>query len=346
MPAFVSSLQNIAAEQAREARKAAELFLQWFSGKTAAQKALYIAGLVAGLVVSVIVLIFHAYIIAVLVTVSDILKESRFGGFILFTLIFLVGFPPLLGFSALSMLCGMVYGFPGGWPLLAAASISGSFASFMVFRHFLRHRSEALVAQNEKFRAFAEILKEDASLFLLILLRLCPLPYSLSNGALAAIPKLSATTYLLASVITSPKMFMHIFIGHTIKNLGDQERPMSAKVLDIFSILLTGCAVSLATWIIYRKMQNKLDSYHNAGPSNASYDELIFGNFDDESASGNNLELNSTEFDDDNFIIGDDDADNDLTKDRSIPELDRDGTKDIQTTEFPDLDAPRVGRDY
>ncbi|KAM9911051.1 hypothetical protein OXX69_003886 [Metschnikowia pulcherrima] len=283
-------------------------FIEWYKNQPKKKQVLYAIGAVFGLAAAVIVLIFHNSLIAVMVDVSDSIRKSKFGGLALFIAIFFVGFPPLLGFSALSMLCGMVYGFPGGWPLLAAASITGSFASFMVYRYFLRNQAESLVARNEKFRAFAEILKEDASLFLLILLRLCPLPYSLSNGALAAIPNLPASTYLMASLITSPKMFMHVFIGHTIKNLGDAERPASAKALDVFSILLTGCAVSLASFIIYKRMQQKLDSYHEGDPnSGANYDDLVFGNFDEDPESGHNLELNSTEYDDDNFIIAEDD---------------------------------------
>ncbi|OBA19476.1 hypothetical protein METBIDRAFT_45716 [Metschnikowia bicuspidata var. bicuspidata NRRL YB-4993] len=283
---------------------------EWFQSQLTKKKALCIVGGLLGFVAGVTLLVFHKRFIAAMADVSDLIRASKFGGLALFVAIFFVGFPPLLGFSALSMLCGMVYGFPGGWPLLAAASTIGSFASFMVYRYFLRNQAERLVARNEKFRAFAEILKEDASLFLLILLRLCPLPYSLSNGALAAIPNLPASTYLLASVITSPKMFMHVFIGHTIKNLGDAERPAAAKALDVFSILLTGCAVSLASYIIYRRMQQKLESYHERGPNNdAMYEDLVFGDFGESPELGTNLELDAAEFDDDHFIIADDDED-------------------------------------
>ncbi|GEQ67482.1 hypothetical protein JCM33374_g1147 [Metschnikowia sp. JCM 33374] len=314
--------------------------VNWYNSQPKTKKALYTVGAIVGLVAAIMLLIFHNYLITGMVEVSDLIRNSKYGGAALFVAIFFVGFPPLLGFSALSMLCGMVYGFPGGWPLLAAASITGSFASFMVFRYFLRNQAESLVARNEKFRAFSEILKEDASLFLLILLRLCPLPYSLSNGALAAIPNLPATTYLLASFITSPKMFMHVFIGHTIKNLGDSERPTSAKVLDVFSIILTGCAVSLASLIIYKRMQQKLDSYHERdSTNNASYDELVFGNFDEDPELGNNLELNATEFDEDNFIIADDE---------DFPESSRDADERISDppTASDDFKSAPKYRDY
>lgn len=280
---------------------------QWYLSHSPVQRVLLAIGGLAVSVLGVLVLIFHKFVISSLVEISNYLENLRYGHLILFVLVFFVGFPPLIGYSALSMLCGMVFGFPGGWPLLASATILGSLASFLVFRFLFQHRAEQLVQHNEKFRAFAEILKEDASLLILVLIRLCPLPYSLSNGALAAIPNLSVLTYVLASVITSPKMFVHIFVGSTIKHLGDEERPFSAKVIDVISILITGCALSLASYIIYKKMQRKLESYHNGRDSN--YDELVFGNFNDDLELDPNVELEAGDFDEDNFIIGDDDED-------------------------------------
>lgn len=279
--------------------------IDWFKAQTRLRKvAIVILGFI-GLVAGILVLIFHKYAIHVLTLVAEHWNSLKHGRILLFTLIFFVGFPPLLGFSALSMLCGMVYGFPGGWPILALASISGLFASFLLFRYILRDRAERIVGANHKFRALSEILKEDASLLLLILIRLCPLPYSLSNGALAAVPNLPAATYLLASLITSPKMFIHVYVGHTIINLGDEKRPASAKIIDLISICIAGLAISLASYIIYIKMQQKLQSYERTHPS-GDIDTVIFGDFGDLEADGN-VELDSADYDADNFIIEDDD---------------------------------------
>lgn len=275
--------------------------LDWYRSQLQIRQILIQIGGVVAIVVGVLVLIFHKYLIELLVIISDDWAKLPGGRLILFLLVFFVGFPPLIGYSALSLLAGMVYGFPYGWPLLALASVSGSFVAFLVFRYFLRSQGERLVNSNEKFRAFAEILREDSSLFLLVLIRLCPLPYSLSNGALAAIPELSAWVYLGASVITSPKMLIHLFVGHKIKEFGDAKTDTSTKIIDVISILVTGAAASLTTFIIYRKMQQKL--HHNR--AGANYDAFVFGNFDD-LESGTNVELNSADFDQDNFIITDD----------------------------------------
>lgn len=319
-------------------------YAAWYEQQSPRKKALLVVGGIFCIIIGILLLLFHNFFLELLVGLSDSWDQLRFGKVILWTLIFFVGFPPLLGFTPLAMLCGMTYGFPYGWPLLASASVLGSLASFLVFRHILHNQAKKLVQLSEQFRAFSEILREDASLFLLILLRLCPLPYSLSNGALAAIPELPTLTYFLASLITSPKMLIHVFVGHTMKTLADSTRSTSAKIIDVISVLLTGSSLLLASYIIYNKMQKKVISYHQHPRS----DEMIFGNFNDDIESGQNLELASTDFDDDNFIITDDEEAHDERG--SLTPLDTSGdgaTKLDNELESQDLDTgPKRYRDY
>ncbi|CUM64681.1 uncharacterized protein PRCAT00002290001 [Priceomyces carsonii] len=281
--------------------------LEWYHQQSKIRKIIIIFLITIGFVFFILVLIFHNRLIKQLVVISDKLEKLRYGRLLLFSLVFIVGFPPLIGFTPLSMLTGMVYGFPNGWFLLASASISGSLCSFIVFRYILQEQARKFMNYHEMFRAFAEILRDDSSLFLLILIRLCPLPYSLSNGALAAIPELPTLTYLLASVITSPKFLIHIFVGYKLKELGDISKSKSTKIIDMLSIIMAGVAASLTTYFIYNKMKRKLRSYHSSnGPNQERYEQMIFGNFDDDLESGNNVELNSADYDVDNFIIEDD----------------------------------------
>lgn len=277
-------------------------FNEWLSQQPTSKRiGIYIL-MVLGAIGVIMVVIFHAVFIKLLILISQKWRDLPYGGVILFILVFFVGFPPILGFSSLSILCGMVYDVFPGWLLLSTASISGSFASFLTFRYLLRSRAEQLLKSNEKFKAFAEILKQDQSLMLLILIRLCPLPYSLSNGALASIPELSPITYLLASVLTSPKLFIHIFVGHQLIDIGDSGNTTMGRIFDAISLVITACASATTMYIIYDRMQKKLDQFH----ANSYHDEnIIFGNFDDDDESGNNLELESTDFDADNFIIED-----------------------------------------
>ncbi|WEJ97077.1 Tlg2-vesicle protein [Yamadazyma tenuis] len=278
--------------------------LDWYKQQTRIKQVLISFAAIIAVALMGALAIFHVYIIKFLIELSDKLAEWKYGPLLLFTLVFFVGFPPLLGFSSLSLLTGMTLDIIPGWALLSTSSITGSFVSFLVYRHLLSDKSHQLLQSNETFKVFAETIRQDNSLLLLVLIRLCPLPYSLSNGALAAIPELSASTYLLASVVTSPKLFAHIFVGHQLKDIGDESNSTTRRVVDGVTVLVTGLASALTTYIIYHKMQIRLHKHRNSEP-NGDYNEIIFGDFGDDE-SGNNLELNSADFDADNFIIDDD----------------------------------------
>lgn len=318
--------------------------LNWYNNQSKLKRSLVIALIAILSVLTVLMIIFHSYFVNKLIDLSDDWKEFTYGKLILFTLVFFVGFPPLIGYTSLSLLTGMVYGFPQGWPLLAAATVTGSFASFLVFRHFFQNKAKQLTNSNEKFRAFSEILNEKNSLFLLILIRLCPLPYSLSNGALAAIPTLSPQTYLLASTITSPKVLIHLFVGYKLKELGDETKK-SNKLIDILSILITILATSITTYVIYNKMNQKLAAYHsNQSNSNENFDLLIYGNFDDDESG--NIELNSQEFDADNFIIDDEYAKNRNDYENTDDYPKKKDFDDFEITSDDDTTLPSSSRNY
>lgn len=305
-----STLRNVLTTKLAAVSDIIQQARTWYLEQSTIKQILLGGALVVIGVISVLMVIFHIHIIRFLIYLSDEWHNLKYGSLIIFALVFMVGFPPLIGFSALSFLTGMIYGCPQGWPLIASASVLGSTCSFIVYRYVLHNQAVKLMNHNDTFRAFAEILGEGNSLFLLILIRLCPLPYSLSNGALAAIPELPLLTYFLATLITSPKILIHLFVGSKLKQIGDDKSSGGTKIVDIISIVITGTAATLAAYLIYAKMQQKLASYHSRGI--AADDVMVFGNFEDDLELGSNeIELNSADFDADNFIIEDDDNEDD-----------------------------------
>lgn len=342
---FTSRIQLKLHTQVQWGQEMNQRFQSWFKQQSKWKQWLIIVIFIIMVILLILMIVFHSYLIEKLIELSDSWKQFSLGKLILFILVFFVGFPPLIGYSTLSLFIGMVYGFPDGWPLLASATVAGSFASFLVFRYILHERAENLMNSNENFKAFSEILDEKNSLFLLVLIRLCPLPYSLSNGALAAIPTLSPTTFLLSQVITSPKVLIHLFVGYKLKSLGDGKESKSTKIIDIVGILITLLAATITTSIIYYKMQQKLTSYHSANNlDNQDYDQMIFGNFDD--LESGNIELNSQEFDADHFIIDDDDIANNSTN-----KINNDNSTDVHSLDFEinsddDINVSSNNRDY
>ena len=296
--------KQLVQEIVHSAKEVKSRIVHWHLQQSRLRKRLSELAAVLGIVFLIFALFFYKRFIGSLVDLSDHWSQMKYGKLVLFLSMFFVGFPPLIGYTALSLLCGMSYGFPYGWPLIASASVMGSFASFLVFRYLLHQRAIQLMRSNEKVRAFSEILRDDSSLLLLILIRLCPLPYSLSNGALAGVPELPAQTFFLASLLTSPKLFIHIFIGSKIKELGDANKATSTKVIDLISITITTIALTLSTYLVYKRMKMKLETYHHNSETRGVDQDLVFGNFTD-LEEGREVEM---EGNDEAFVIDDEEG--------------------------------------
>lgn len=88
-----------------------------------------------------------------------------------------------------------------------------------------------------------------------------------------------------------------------MKDLSDDSHSGLRKALDVVSVAIAGVAALAVSYIIYYKVQAKLDHYHLGVDLND--ENIIFGNFNDEESTINNLELNSADYDADNFIIDD-----------------------------------------
>lgn len=226
-------------------------------------------------ILGVLFLVFRHKIMAKIVETSNDLEAKTSTQFILVLLIFIVGFPPLIGYSFLSTSTGLIYGVTfHGWFLLAFGSVCGSVASFAVFKNILHSRAEKLIHANRRFEAFASILQENNSYMILALFRLCPFPYSLTNGAIAGVYGISLRNFAIANLITTPKLVLYLFIGSRIKNLAETNSPGS-KLFDIVSILITICVLMITAWILYYKTNQRykqLQSQRNQEPINTMAD--------------------------------------------------------------------------
>ena len=144
------------------------------------------------------------------------------------------------------------------WFIVSTATICGSTVAFILSRHLLHSYVARLIANDSRFAALALVLKHDG-LKLLIMIRLCPLPYSLSNGALSTIPTVTWRSFALATAVVSPKLLLHVFIGAQWAKLADNGDKMDAKTkaLSYLSIAI-GMFFGLATgYIIYGQTKKR-----------------------------------------------------------------------------------------
>ncbi|ANZ77830.1 BA75_04556T0 [Komagataella pastoris] len=268
----------------------------WYQGQPIWKKALIVSNMIVLSALGVLALVYHERLLSVLQSMGTGIKDLKYGWLMLFGLVYTVAFPPLIGYAMLSTLCGMVYGISFGWPLLMTSTVLGSLSSFLVFRYLLHDYSVRLVESHSKLKAITAILTGrnnwKESLFILSMIRLCPLPYSLSNGALAAVPGLSSAVVLGASVLTSPKLLIPLFIGSKINNIGDAESTGWEKIVDLLSIFITSTAFTTTTYVIYYKMQQQMNTMDLENGDLQSLNTLA--NFDDDAELVDDDDLTST----------------------------------------------------
>lgn len=215
-------------------------------------------------------LLHYQLIVNGLVRVSDTWQSYRIkGALILFTGIFIVGFPPCVGFNFLCVFTGMTYGWKG-WPLIAIGYVLGSTCSFALFKFILMRKAQELMDKSENLQLFVDALNDESSpywekLLILSLLRLSPLPYSFSNGALGAIPGIETKEYVISGLVTSPKLFLVIFVGNTIRQLGDTSSSGSRKLMQFISMFITTGSFGIATYLIFCKMKRKIHERYALG---------------------------------------------------------------------------------
>ncbi|PHH62035.1 hypothetical protein CDD81_7659 [Ophiocordyceps australis] len=214
------------------------------------------------------------------------------GPLLIFSLVFVTAFPPLFGYSTATTVAGFVYGFPGGWPLAAAACVTGSLGAFLACRTVLGRRVQRLVGDDARFIALGQVLRHEGLLYL-IGIRFCPLPFSLSNGFLATIPSITPVAFALSTAISTPKLLVHVFIGSRLAILADQGASMSLldKAINYSSMLL-GAAVGFTIGlIIYRRTMSRaaelaLESGHEIPSAQANALETSSARAAEQGAAG------------------------------------------------------------
>lgn len=244
--------KNLMGEAWSNTKKVSRRWITFYESLSLTKKLLLWLLTVVEIVVVVLFLKYHSKIFSVIKPFAVGWKKTTGGWTILWAMLFVTAFPPMVGFSACATLAGFIYGVGEGWLILASATIVGSFCSFIASRLVLRKYVERLVSNDKRFAALTLTMKHDG-LKLLCLIRLCPLPYSICNGGMSTFPTVHPLMYALATAIITPKLLIHVFIGSRLSALGEDGDQMStgAKILNWASIIVTGLVGAFTGWYIY-----------------------------------------------------------------------------------------------
>ncbi|QSZ30976.1 hypothetical protein DSL72_000537 [Monilinia vaccinii-corymbosi] len=237
----------------RQADKLQRKVMSTWQNFSPIQKGLAILAAILNVVLIALFLVYQHQIFASLAPFAERWRDMRGGWMILWAMTFIAAFPPLIGYSTTITIAGFVYGVPKGWVVVASATVAGSFCSFLASRTILSTYVHRLVGQDKRFEALALTLKHDG-IKILCMIRLCPLPYSLSNAAVATFPTVRPLNYALATALVSPKLLIHVFIGSRLGSLaGDKGMDTSTKVINYASIVFGGALGATVGYIIYRR---------------------------------------------------------------------------------------------
>nr|POF19950.1 golgi apparatus membrane protein tvp38 [Quercus suber] len=256
-PAWTRRSHDVAEQQPRWMQSAEKLqrrVLKFWFHFTALQRAgVLILGVVT-LVLGVLALVYNERIFGWLRPAAHKWRELPAGWLLLWALTFVVSFPPLIGYSTCVTIAGFVFGMKG-WFIMSTATVVGSTCSFLLSRTVLKSFVSGLTEKNQRFAALSLVLKHDG-LKLLIMIRLCPLPYSLANGAISTIPTVTWQNFMLATAIASPKLLLHIFVGAQLGALvEDDKMSLGAKIVSYVSIAIGVLAGAATGYFIYTRTQ-------------------------------------------------------------------------------------------
>ncbi len=273
-------------------------FQRWFDRFSISAKVGIIIGSGIVVLLQIWALVNYQLIIDKMVELSDHWRLWGFKGIVLlFLIVFAISFPPCVGFNMCSVFAGMVYGF-SGWPLLALAAVSGSTASFALFKYLLGTIADEMMEHSDNLKLFADVLTDpDATfaqnLLVLTLLRFSPLPYSFSNGAMGAIPGIPVVSFAIASAISSPKYFLQLFVGTQLRDIGNGNTSASTKIAKFTSILIATGAFAAASYLIFSRMKAKAVEQQRLGGDNYEENGLNGFNYEEDGFDGDDYEANT-----------------------------------------------------
>ncbi|GAA5838301.1 hypothetical protein JCM5353_006844 [Sporobolomyces roseus] len=223
-------------------------------------------------------------IFAWLAQLADNIRDLSYGWAILSLIVVVTSVPPLIGYGTAQTLIGFAYGVYPGFFISAGSCLIGGVFSFVVVRRLV-HLFAPFIKKDQTFRALSTAVQVKG-LPLIILLRLCPFPYPYSNAFFASVESVTLSQFLLATLTITPKLLLHVFIGHRTYLFAD---PSSRHKMDPLSryinlgFMVFGTILGSATsWYLYKlTMRYVEEAAGEIGEVDLDLEEGLLGEVDE-----------------------------------------------------------------
>ncbi|KAF8930117.1 Tlg2-vesicle protein [Dissophora ornata] len=116
---------------------------------------------------------------------------------------------------------------------------------------------------NLEFKEMSKAVSKDG-IFILFLIRLSSFPFAVLNAYFGAMTQLPYWKFILATTLSTPHLFLPIFIGHNISSLADPDITGKDRILKWVGNILGIIFTLAAAWYIYRHTTRRIQRI-NAG---------------------------------------------------------------------------------
>ncbi|KAI8985387.1 hypothetical protein BDB01DRAFT_849967 [Pilobolus umbonatus] len=182
------------------------------------------------------------------------LRDTYYGLPLMMILSIITSVPPLFGLTAVTTTTGYIYGIRRSCVWITMGAFLGSLLCYGLVRRYNLHKYIVLSdAKREIYESLEEAVGQNG-LKMVILIRLCPIPWQLTNLILSMFPSVSWHNYLLASFLASFKVNMGLWIGQQLSTLSDpSDNNLIPRLSMLLGILLLG---SVSYWIYHSTLHN------------------------------------------------------------------------------------------
>lgn len=228
------------------------------------KRALLALFVLAVIALDVLIIIYHKPLLHQLVVASEYWHSLGLKGQLVILLaLFTVSFPPVGGFTLTVTVAGAIYGIRYGMWLTALGSTVGSACSFWVVSRMFRERAQRMVENNRMLKMVTVAVRDSETSLVqetlsMILIKVLPLPYSLTNGAVACVPDASIWCYATATFLSAPKNIVSLFVGAQMRKMGEPDQGNSLG--RNLAILAAAAAVyGSISFFLYRRVQQRME---------------------------------------------------------------------------------------
>ncbi|KAF9940075.1 Tlg2-vesicle protein [Modicella reniformis] len=217
--------------------------------------ALLLTLLVLGFFVSFFV--FERQIFELLEPAVNFVRNSDAGIAVLAAIMSATCIFPLFGYGVITMICGYVYGIPKGFIPAFIGDIVGASLCFWLYRFGFSKYFSRRFKNNIEYKEVSKAVSKDG-FYILLLIRLSSFPFALLNAYFGAMTQLGYWRFILATALSTPRLFLLIFIGHNMSSLSDPSISGKDRILN-WVINIVGIIIALGVgWYIYRHANRRI----------------------------------------------------------------------------------------